>query len=66
MASSSWIKHVKKYAKENKIEFGEALKKAAPSYKSNSSSKKMRGGQEKKGKTMKNKTMKNKSMKNRK
>ena len=58
MATSAWIKHVKKYAKENKVEFGEALKKAAPSYKANSSTKKMKGG--KKGKTMKNRTKNNK------
>jgi hypothetical protein len=32
MAASAWITHVKKYAKANKIEYGEALKKAAPSY----------------------------------
>lgn len=61
MATSAWIKHVKKYAKENKMEFGQALKKAAPSYKATSSSKKMKGG-----KTMKNKNMKNKTMKIRK
>jgi predicted lipoprotein len=34
MAASAWIKHVMKYAKENNIKFGEALKKAGPSYKS--------------------------------
>jgi len=38
MAASAWIKHVKKYAKENKIEFGDALKLAAPSYKKGSTS----------------------------
>jgi len=54
MATSAWIKHVKKYAKDNKIEFGEALKKAAPSYKS--STQKVKGG---KRKTMKNKTKNN-------
>jgi len=53
MAASSWIKHVKKYAKDHKIEFGDALKKARPSYKSTSSTKKMKGG--KRGKTLKNK-----------
>lgn len=53
MAGSSWIKHVKKYAKDHKIEFGEALKKARPSYKSTSSTKKMKGGNKK---TMKNRT----------
>jgi hypothetical protein len=54
MAASSWIKHVKKYAKDHKIEFGEALKKARPSYKaSTSSTKKMRGGNKK---TAKNRT----------
>lgn len=52
MASSSWIKHVKKYAKDNDIEFGEALRKARPSYKSSTSStKKLKGGNKK---TMKN------------
>lgn len=34
MATSAWIKHVMKYAKENNMKFGEALKKAGPSYKS--------------------------------
>jgi hypothetical protein len=53
MAASSWIKHVKKYAKDHKIEFGEALKKARPSYKSISSTKKMKGGNKK---TAKNRT----------
>ena len=38
MAVSAWITHVKKYAKANNCEFGEALKKAGPSYKSSSSS----------------------------
>jgi Tfp pilus assembly protein PilP len=48
MAASAWIKHVMKYAKENNIKFGDALKLAAPSYKPQgstgptSSSKKMR------------------------
>jgi len=30
--ASDWIKHVKQYAKENKCTFGEALKKAGPSF----------------------------------
>jgi hypothetical protein len=33
-----WVDYVKKYAKENGIEFGEAMKKAAPSFK------KLKGG----------------------
>jgi hypothetical protein len=37
MATSAWITHVKKYAKDNKIEYGEALKKAASTYKGASS-----------------------------
>ena len=59
MAVSAWITHVKKYAKANKCEFGEALKKAGPSYKSSSSSaptkksKKSRGKRSKRGKTSK-------------
>jgi hypothetical protein len=53
--ASAWITHVKKYAKDNNIKFGEALKKAAPSFKSISSSeptrkmKKSRGKRSKKG-----------------
>jgi len=54
--ASAWIAHVKKYAKDNNIKFGEALKKAAPSFKSGSSSseptrkvKKSRGKRSKKG-----------------
>lgn len=35
-----WVDYVKKYAKENGIEFGEAMKKAAPSFK------KLKGGAE--------------------
>jgi hypothetical protein len=62
MAGSSWINHVKKYAKQNKIEYGEALKKAAPSYKAQS--KKIKGGSKmKKSKMNKAKTMKNKHKK---
>ena len=62
MAGSSWINHVKKYAKQNKMEFGEALKKAAPSYKA--LSKKVRGGSKmNKPKMNKAKTMKNKHKK---
>lgn len=59
MASSAWITHVKKYAKANNCEFGEALKKAGPSYKSSASSaptrkvKKSRGKRSKRGKTSK-------------
>lgn len=54
MAASSWIKHVKKYAKDNNIEFGEALKKARSTYKpSSSSTKKMKGRNKK---TAKNRT----------
>ena len=37
MAASAWIKHVKKYAKDHNVEFGDALKLAAPSYKSQGS-----------------------------
>jgi len=53
--ASAWIAHVKKYAKDNNIKFGEALKKAAPSFKSSSSSEptrkvnKSRGKRSKKG-----------------
>ena len=31
--ASSWIEHVKAYAKKNNIKYNEALKKAGPSYK---------------------------------
>lgn len=41
MPASAWITHVKKFAKANKIEFGDALKKAAPSYKSSGMTKKV-------------------------
>ena len=61
MAVSAWITHVKKYAKANNCEFGEALKKAGPSYRSSSSSssaptkkaKRSRGKRSKRGKTSK-------------
>ena len=36
--ASDWIKHVKQYAKTNKCTYGEALKKAAPSFHKSSSS----------------------------
>ena len=54
--ASAWITHVKKYAKANNIEFGEALKKAAPSFKSSSSAptkkvKKTKAKRSKRGKT---------------
>ena len=53
MAVSAWITHVKKYAKDNKIKFGDALKKAGPSYKSSGSTtkkvKKSRGKRSNKG-----------------
>ena len=59
MANSPWIKHVMKYAKDNNIKFGDALKKAGPSYKSqgvgSSTTKKMRKTRGKKG-SKKNKT----------
>jgi hypothetical protein len=35
---SDWIKHVKQYAKMNKCTFGEALKKAAATFKKGPSS----------------------------
>lgn len=62
MAVSAWITHVKKYAKANNCEFGEALKKAGPSYRSSSSSSssaptkkgnRSRGKRSKRGKTYK-------------
>ena len=61
MAASAWITHVKKYAKANNIEFGEALKKAGPSYKPVATAasaptrkaKKSRGKRSKRGKTSK-------------
>jgi hypothetical protein len=71
MATSPWIKHVMKYAKENKMKFGEALKKAGPSYKShgstnseepsysNKKSRKMRKSRGKKSKSMKRKSSRN-------
>jgi len=31
--ASAWIEHVKKYAAQNGIKFGDALKKAGPSFK---------------------------------
>ena len=40
--ASSWIEHVKAYAKKNNMKYNEALKKAGPSYK-----KKARGSTEK-------------------
>lgn len=60
MADSAWITHVKKYAKANNCDFGEALKKAGPSYKPSASSvaptrkaKKSRRKRSKRGKTSK-------------
>ena len=67
MALSPWIKHVMKYAKDNNMKFGEALKKAGPSYKSqgntvseepsqNKKSRKMRKSRGKKSSSKKSKT----------
>jgi len=36
---SAWTDHVKKYAKDNNIKYGDALKKASASYKKGSPSK---------------------------
>jgi len=41
--ASAWITHVKKYAEDNNIKYGEALKKAGASYKKGSPSKTMPG-----------------------
>lgn len=40
---SSWITHVKNYAKKHKISYKEAMSKAKPSYKKGSKSKTMKG-----------------------
>lgn len=66
MATSPWIKHVMKYAKENNMKFGEALKKAGPSYKpqgnstmeesSSKNTRKMRKSRGKKSSSKKGKT----------
>jgi len=50
MAASAWITHVKKFAKANKIEFGDALKKAGPSYKSSGMTKKVKKSRGKRSK----------------
>jgi len=56
MAASAWINHVKKYAKENGIKFGDALKKAGPSYNKTSSSNMKKTGGTSKRRTSKRRT----------
>ena len=41
--ASSWIEHVKKYAKDNNLKYNEALKKAGATFKKGSPSKTMKG-----------------------
>jgi hypothetical protein len=57
---SAWISHVKKYAKEHGIEYGEALKKASATFKKGTSAP-MGKSKKRMGKSKKNRSRKNRS-----
>jgi hypothetical protein len=65
---SAWIAHVKKYAKDNNIEYGEALKKASATFKKGTSdavSSMMGKSKKRMGKSKKNRSRKNRSSRKR-
>jgi hypothetical protein len=56
---SAWITHVKNYAKQHGIEYGEALKKASSTFKKGTHAPMMGKSKKRMGKSMKNKSRKN-------